>query len=178
MLLQPMLHRLRDASGLREQLRTALNDVVALHGAERGNLQLMDAERHLVIVEQRGLPEAFLKALGRLSLDCGSVCARAVGALETVCVPDIETDEEFAHLRAIARTVPFRSVISAPILAPGQEVVGAVSVHFANRFEPTRLELDSLAAYCGMLGALITQADSPAELRRQAPLLAHGAASP
>lgn len=172
MLIQPMLERLRAARGLQQQLHTALADVIALLGAERGDLQLLDAEEHLVIVEQQGLPSFFLQVLGRIPLDGAAVCARAARQMETVFVPDVEVDEAFLPLRDVARRVPFRSVISAPIVGPDDAAIGALSVHFANRFTPSRLELESLTTYCRQLGRFLAQTTGAQDLRRHAATLA------
>lgn len=165
MLIEPMLQRLRAAPDLRGQLKVALADVIALHGAERGNLQLLDTEDRLVIIEHQGFDARFIAAVGRLALHSGSVCSRAASQVRTVFVPDTETDAEFKPLREIARDASFRSVISAPIVAPGGQCVGVVSVHFSNRFAPSTLELQSLTSYCRALGEEITRSTPAADLR-------------
>lgn len=165
MLIQPMLQRLRAANGLEEMLQVALADVVALHGAERGNIQLFDTQQRLVLVRQSGLSSAFLLAFERVAIDHGAVCARAARQQKTVFVEDIETDAEFAPYRSIARSVPFRSVLSSPLSTGPDGCIGVISVHFANRFAPTALELHSLEAYCVELAKKLTQQCHGASLR-------------
>jgi GAF domain-containing protein len=152
-----MLHRLQAARDLLESLQVALADVVALLGAERGNIQLLDRESRLVIVRQSGLCAAFLRAFGRMPLDSGTACARAALAGKTVIVSDVENDEPFRPFREIARSVPFRSVLSSPLLCPEGNCIGMVSVYFANRFTPSTLELQSLERYCRELAAVLLE---------------------
>jgi GAF domain-containing protein len=175
MLISPMLQRLRAAHGLADALRTALEDVVALHGAERGNIQLLDPEGRLVIVQQLGLSDEFLKMFGRVDMRDGTVCARAASRHETIFVPDVQADPEFAPYRALARRVPFRSVLSSPLMAPGDGCVGVISVHFANLFQPSALELQSLEAYCREFAQALCSWHTGAELRRLAAARAAGA---
>lgn len=166
MLIAPMLQRLRAARDLEHGLAVALGDVVALLGAERGNIQLLDTRGQLVIVRHSGLPRAFLETFARMGMDDGFVCARAAMHQQTLLVPDVEEDAAFAPFLAIARAVPFRSVLSSPLVATADGCIGTVSVHFANRFSPSAIELDSLERYCGELAQFLCSGRPGAELRR------------
>jgi GAF domain-containing protein len=174
MLIGPMLQRMRAAAGLEETLRVALKDVVALHGAERGNVQLLNASGQLLIVQQMGLSRRFLQAFERVDLDDGSVCGRAALRQETVFVADVEEEAEFRRFVPIARSVPFRSVLSSPLTDPSAGLVGMVSVHFANRFRPTALELDSLEAYCRHVAQALVAQHGARGLREVAESLSAG----
>lgn len=157
MLLEPMLSRLRAVHGLRETLAVTLQDVVALHGAEMGNIQMYDAAGRLVVVAQWGLSREFLRAFDRLALDAGTVCGKAARRQATVFVPDVECDPDFAPFVAFARSVPFRSVLSSPLTASDGRRVGVVSAHFVNRYAPTRLEVESLERYCRRVADALVQ---------------------
>ena len=50
MLLESMLSRLAEAKTLVEKIQAGLRDVIALHGAEMGNVQFPGIDGHLVIV--------------------------------------------------------------------------------------------------------------------------------
>jgi GAF domain-containing protein len=174
MLIAPMLQRLRAARDLKETLAVAVTDVVALHGAERGNIQLFDGGGRLVIVAQVGLSAEFLRTFARVEVQDGTVCARCARQGETVFVPDVQQDAGFAPWADLARRVPFRSVLSSPIGSPPGSV-GIVSVHFANRFSPSQLELRSLEGYCAQLaGVLLGHVGGPDALRCHAETLAAG----
>jgi GAF domain-containing protein len=148
MLLAPMLSRLSAVHGLRETLAVTLQDVVALHGAEMGTIQMYDAAGRLVVVAQSGLAREFLRAFDRVAVDAGTVCGKAARRQATVFVPDIEGDPDFAPFAAFARSVPCRSVLSSPLTASDGRRVGVVSAYFVHRYAPTRLEVESLERYC------------------------------
>lgn len=76
-MLTSLSRRLRTAETFELAIATILEDVVALLGAEYGNIQL-PVEDDLVIVAQRGLNEAFLKTFKRVKKDDGSACGRAL----------------------------------------------------------------------------------------------------
>lgn len=152
-----MLDRLRAARGLQDTLAVALADVMALHGAERGNLQLFDARGHLRIVAQRGLSHAFLQAFVRVKPGDGTVCARAALQHQTVSVPDVEQDAACAPFLPIARSAPFRAALSSPLELPQSRAVGIISVYFANPFVPSPLELKCLEGYCAQLARVLCE---------------------
>jgi GAF domain-containing protein len=172
MLLQPMLQRLSAAEGLRDILDVALHDAIALHGAERGDIQLLAADGALVIVAQRNLTEAFLRAFRRVTTDSGTVCERAMVARDVVFVRDVAQDAAFAPYLALAQSVPFRSVLSLPLVSSAQRCVGVLSVHSASRFDPTPLELDSIRRYAGALADAIVRAAGQRDLPTLAESLA------
>jgi GAF domain-containing protein len=163
MLLQPMLQRLAAARGLREILGVALHDVIALLGAERGDVQFVGTDGALVLVAQHNLPEGFLRALARVEPDAGTVCARARAAREVVFVRDVGRDPPFAPYAALAKAVPFTSVLSLPLLAAPQRCIGMLSVLSAS-FEPTPLELESIRRYAGELVQAILRVAGEGEL--------------
>jgi GAF domain-containing protein len=84
--------------------------------------------------------------------DDGSACGRTLGSGKTVLLEDIEKDSEFAPFLPVAREAGFRSVISAPLLTYGSELVGVVATHFANVHRPTDIEIDVFEQY-GSLAA-------------------------
>ena len=143
-----MVSRLHAARDLKQILDVAVADVLALLGSERGNIQLLDRKGRLVIVAQLGLSREFLTAFRRVKLTEGSICARAAGEKKVVFVPDVEKDAEFAPYVQLARKIPFRSVVSSPIVTADGTFIGVVSAHSANLFAPTDLELQTLSNYC------------------------------
>lgn len=147
MLVAPMLSRLAAASTLEDTVQAGLRDVIALHGAEMGNVQLTGKDGRLVIVAAHGLHAAFLKAFERVAVDSGSVCGRAAGLRKPVFVADVAADADFKPYLEVARSVPFRSVLSFPLVSSAGEMVGMVSAHSANIFSPTSLELRAAETY-------------------------------
>jgi GAF domain-containing protein len=163
-LIAPMLSRLNAARDLKETLQVALADVVALHGAEKGNVQLLDGAGRLAIVAEIGFAAAFLRSFERVSLDAGTVCGRAALQQVTVFVREVADDAAFAPFLPLARAVPFRAVLSSPLVAPGGRLIGVISAHFANPFTPSPLELRTLESYCVPLAAAVVDAVGGREL--------------
>jgi GAF domain-containing protein len=162
MLLEPMLSRLAEAKTLDEKIQAGLRDVIALHGAEMGNVQLPGIDGHLVIVAARGLSLAFLKIFERVSTDSGTVCGRAARSGKPVFVSDVRADVDFKPYVDFANSVPFRSVLSLPLTSSTGEFVGMVSAHSAHAFAPTALELRSGEIYARHLAdALVSLAPAP-----------------
>jgi GAF domain-containing protein len=155
MLLEPMLARLAGASDLTELLDVAVRDLVALHGAEMGDLQLVAGNGDLLIVAARGVNRAFLQLFERVSADSGSACGRAARDRRPTFIPDVRTDPEYAVYRNFAGAVPFRSVLSYPLTGATGGLLGMLSALSSHLFQPTALELLTAQSYCERLAALV-----------------------
>src|SRR5262249_26328032 len=101
-MLDQMTGRLLSQRTIETAIDTILNDVVALHGAEYGDLQLAVGDE-LVIVAQRGLSAPFLQAFSRVKKESGCACGRAWRLGRTVVVTDVDRDPEYAAFRKDAR---------------------------------------------------------------------------
>ena len=146
MLIEQMVKRLRGQSSFEYAAQVILNDVIALHGAEFGNVQLKVGD-HLVIVVQRGFKASFLEIFREVKPQDGCACGRALRTGRPVAITDVETDQEFAPYRATARAAGFRSVVTTPLLTRQKVLVGTVSVHFVNVHAPAAIEMDTLWVY-------------------------------
>jgi|SRR6185369_3449395 len=138
--------RLYAAHTFEQAIETILDDMIALHGAEYGNVQLPVGDE-LVIVAQRGLSEPFLRAFARVKKDDGCACGRALRLHQTVVISDVEKDPEFAAFLTDARTAGFRAVQSTPFFTSDGLLLGIVSTHFANVHAPTPIELRTQQSY-------------------------------
>ena len=145
-MLEQMTQRLQAQRSFEAAIETLLNDVVALHGAEYGDLQLM-VGNELVVVAQRGLTAPFLRAFRRISRADGCACGRALREGRTVVVTDVTRDPDYAPFRGEAEAAGYRAVQSTPLATSRGRVLGMVSTLFANVHEPTPIELDTLAGY-------------------------------
>ena len=125
---------------------TLLHDVVALHGAEFGDVQLPIGDE-LVIVAQIGLGPAFLNAFKHVGCDDGSACGRALRERKTIVIPDVEVDPEYEQFRSDARTAGYRAVQTTPLFTSTGELIGMVSTLFAHVHEPTDIEMETLGRY-------------------------------
>ncbi len=147
-MLEQMTQRLQTERTFEAAVQTVLNDVVALHGAEYGDLQLV-AGKELVIVAERGLTSAFLETFRGVTKNGGCACGRAWRLGRTVVVADVTKDSDYAPYRTDAKAAGYRAVQSTPLIAGGR-VIGMVSTLFANVHEPTPIELEILGRYCGV----------------------------
>ncbi len=127
-------------------IATLLHDVVALHGAEFGDVQLPICDE-LAIVAQVGLGAAFLKAFKRVGCDDGSACGRALRERKTIVIPDVETDPEYEQFRADAKAAGYRAVQTTPLFTSTGELIGMVSTLFAHVHKPTDIEMETLGRY-------------------------------
>jgi GAF domain-containing protein len=141
-----MVGRLLEQSTVEGAIQTILDDVIALHGAEFGNIQL-PIGKELVIVAQRSLSAEFLKTFRRVYSYEGTACGRALRLGEIVQIANVEKDPEFTAYRIDARRAGFRSVLSAPFFTKTGKLMGVVSTHFANLHRPSEVELEMLRAY-------------------------------
>src|SRR5262249_37631055 len=148
-MLEQMTQRLQAQCSFEAAIETLLNDVVALHGAEYGDLQLLVGD-DLVVVAQRGFTAPFLRTFRRVSRADGCACGRALRAGRTVVVTDVTKDPDYAAFRAEAAAAGYRSVQSTPIATSRGRVLGMVSTLFANVHEPTPIELETLRRYSGV----------------------------
>ena len=146
MLASQMTQRLFKSKTFEGAVQAVLDDVIALLGAEYGNVQLAIGDQ-LVIAAQRGLTADFLKTFRRVKKDDGSACGRALRLGETVIIRDVENDSGFAPFCPDAKKAGFRSVQSTPFLTKDGNVLGMVSTHFAHAHEPTPIEMQTLKTY-------------------------------
>lgn len=152
-----MLSRLLPVRDLAEALQVALRDLIALHGAEMGDVQLTGQTGDLVIVEAQVVSREFLETFRRVSVDSDSACGRAARDRRTVFIPDVAADSAHAPYRAFAATVPFRSVLSCPLMASCGRMLGMISALSAQSFAPTPLEMQAATAYGDALAGVVAR---------------------
>jgi GAF domain-containing protein len=145
-MLAHMTRRLVQNSTFDGVIQTILDDVIALLGAEYGNVQLPVGDE-LAIAAQRGLSTDFLKVFRRVKKDDGSACGRAFRERVSVIIPDIEKDAAFAAFRQQANNAGFQAVQSTPLATHDGKFLGVVSTHFANPHEPTPIEIETMTEY-------------------------------
>jgi PAS domain S-box-containing protein len=133
---------------LAEGLDEMLTAVIELLGADKGNVQLLDAEGFtLSVVAQRGFEPEFLDFLREVSAAEGSVWGRALRSKQRIVIEDVETDSPFEPYRAVARIADFRSMVSTPLLSADGALLGTVSTHFRLIHRPSAQELRRLDLY-------------------------------
>src|SRR6195256_1474437 len=111
-MLAQMTLRLLQKRTFEDAIHVILEDVIALHGAEFGNVQLPLGDE-LFIAAQYGLPKPFLKAFKRVRKDDGSACGRALRLGVPVVVADVcrARDQGRANEREIVQQQVGRSAL-------------------------------------------------------------------
>ena len=138
--------RLKGCTRFEDAVGTILRDVVALHGAEFGNVQLVAGDS-LLLVDERGLEIPFLIAFREVRKSDGCACARAWRSKAAVIVEDVQDDEAYTEFIEVAQEAGYRSVQSTPLIASDGTFVGMVSTLFANMHKPSRIEMETVQAY-------------------------------
>lgn len=146
MVLATLHNRLRAAQTFEEATTTILDDVIAFHGAEFGNLQLPIGDE-LVIVAQRRFSAQFLNRFKRVRKEDNCACGRALRLCRTVVISDVVKDPDFAAYLHDAKAAGFRAVQTTPLVTSSGFLIGMVSNHFANVHEPTSFEFEILQQY-------------------------------
>lgn len=142
-----MISRLRAETALDGTVGRVLDDVIALLGAEFGDLQLALPDRSLMLVTQNGFARPFLLGMRKLTAEASTVCVRAFLSQKPTTVPDVHTDRPFSKYLDIAQKAGFKAVHSQPLTADANDPVGVVSALFANPHSPTGVELHMLDEY-------------------------------
>lgn len=150
-MLSSLSKRLYTTLTFEEAVTTILDEVIALLGAEYGNVQLPIGDE-LVIVAQRGLTARFLKTFKRVKKEDGCACGQALQSRRTVIIRDVTKDPKFAVYLKDANAAGFLAVQSTPFVTSDGLLLGMVSTHFAHVHEPTPIEIATLQTY-GLVAA-------------------------
>ena len=137
------------------ELQECLDAAIASQGADKGNIQLLDATGALRIVVHSGFGKDFLDYFASVRVDGCSVCARAFRAGSPVEVLDVDKDRAFEPHLPIAKSAGFRGVQSMPIANLDGTVVGMLSVHFASPLPSTEWKIESLRASAAHLASVL-----------------------
>jgi PAS domain S-box-containing protein len=152
---------------LDEGLDEILAAVIDLLGAEKGNIQLLDAEgSKLSIVAQRGFGPDYLEFFREVSATDDSAYSRALRSGQRILIEDVETDGPYAAFRALARTAGYCSMISTPLMSADGAPLGMVSSHFRLIHRPSQQELRRLDLYLRQASDFIQRCKLEQELQR------------
>ena len=147
--------RLRSIGRLKPLAEQALDDVLSLARAERGNVQLADpASGALKIIAQHGFEAEFLDHFAVVD-DDRSACGRAARHATQLIITDVISDRGFEPHRAIAAASGFRAVQSTPLVDRAGRVVGVVSTHYPRPHAPSAREMRIIKRYAGLIGQVL-----------------------
>jgi hypothetical protein len=124
--------RLLGTNDVASALHAVLDAAIALQGADLGDVHLLDASSEtLRLATQRGLPEAYLAACAEVDENHLSACGRTLRAEHAVIIiEDVELDDDYASMRALARQTGYRAVQETPLTTCSGQLLGVRSVHF------------------------------------------------
>jgi PAS domain S-box-containing protein len=148
--------------GLVEMLRASIH----MMGADKGNVQIVDADGVLTIAAQQGFDQPFLEFFKEVSVTDNSACARALRSGRRVIIEDVEADEKFAPLRHIALAAGVRAVQATPLIAHDGKPLGVLSTHFSNVRRPSEHQMRMLDLYARRAVDFIERHRSEEALRR------------
>ena len=147
--------RLRQTERLENLANLALERMMSLARADRGNVQLADpATGALSIIAHHGFDEEFLAHFATVE-DDQSACGRAATRKAQVVISDVITDKRFEPHRGIAASSGFRAVQSSPMLDKNGQLVGVVSTHYKNPHAPSARDLRIIRRYLDLVGYLV-----------------------
>jgi len=106
-MLGEMAARVMSTRTFDETVQTILDDVIAFHGAQYGNVQLLVGD-NLVIAAQRGFGPEFLQTFRRVKSDDGCACGRALRLGQSIVIADVENDPDFTPYRNVAKRAGVR----------------------------------------------------------------------
>jgi PAS domain S-box-containing protein len=134
----------RADSRFEDCLAGILDAAIALTGADKGNVQLLDvASGSLVIAAQRGFDEAFLRFFANVRPGEAAACGAALETAKRIVVEDVRRSEVFAGHPALDVLIEagVRAVYSTPLISSTGDILGMLSTHFGMPHRPGEGEL-------------------------------------
>jgi PAS domain S-box-containing protein len=139
------------ASHSEPPLQAILDIAIALTGADKGNIQLLDQDSgNLYIAVNRGFEQPFLRFFETVGVEDAAACGAALQAKQRTLAEDIAESPIFAGQASlkVLLDADVRAVQSTPLVSSAGRVFGMISTHFRqpHRFEERDLRrLDLLA---------------------------------
>jgi hypothetical protein len=151
---------LRSIARLEMLTELALEKMLSLARANRGNVQLADpVSGALRITAHHGFDAEFLDYFAVVEDDL-SACGRAAKRNAQVVISDVMTDRRFEPHRGIAAASRFRAVQSTPLVDKSGRLVGVVSTHYPDPYAPSARDLRIIRRYADLFGHLLTSRGS------------------
>jgi GAF domain-containing protein len=133
----------------------ALEKVLSLARADRGNVQLADpASGALTIIAQHGFGAEFLDHFAVVD-DDRSACGRAARHKAQLVITDVTSDPGFEPHRQIAAASGFRAVQSTPLADYAGRLVGVVSTHYPRPYVLPDRDMRIIQRYADMVGQVL-----------------------
>ena len=133
----------KDGNDVHGCLGEILKVAIEISGADRGDIQLLDAESgKLTLATQSGFEEPFLEFSANVD-DESPACGLAMQSHQRVVVEDIAESEIFAGKPSLQVMLDagVRAVQSTPLISSGGTLLGMISTLFEDPRRPTEQEL-------------------------------------
>lgn len=153
--------RLRGVGQLEPRAGQALETVLSLARADRGNVQLADASGALRIIAQHGFDQEFLDHFAVVD-DDRSACGRAARHRAQLVIADVTTNPDFTPHREAAAAAGFRAVQSTPLIDKGGRLIGVVSTHYRCPYAPPARDMVIIKRYADLVGQVLARSLDPA----------------
>lgn len=158
----------RPVSSFQECLDGIVETAVAITGADKGNLQLLDhAAGVLRIAAQHGFQETFLKFFAVVDDDT-CACGSAMRLANRVVIEDVTQSDVFAGQPSldVLLAADVRAVQSMPLISSTGTVLGMISTHFRQPHRPNERELRFMDLLVRQAADYIERKQSEDALRR------------
>lgn len=134
---------------LKEMLENILQQAMLMNGTKAATLQILNNTDHsLEIAASSGLSDEFIEHFKKVTINDGSVCARALQAGETVFIGDITQDKLFARHLYLAMSNNINAVLSTPLICSKGNLIGMMSTHFRITRNPTKDSVKNFENFC------------------------------
>jgi two-component system, chemotaxis family, CheB/CheR fusion protein len=171
-LLREMSERLWRCHDLTEGLEVAIDAGMKLLGADRGDIQLLGAEKGILeIAAHRGFVADFPDPFRAVSAADGSAVGRSLGTGTRIVVEDVQTDPDFAPHRAAAAAGGFRAMQSTPLFGTDGRLIGIFSTRFRTPHRPGSQELSRFDLYARQAAEFIERLRTEEQLRVTAAMI-------
>ena len=172
--LHELVSRLVHCQDLDSALQEVLDASLSLMDADKGHVQLFDAEHHtLRIAAQRGFDEGFLRSFAKVDSQDDDACARALRLRRRVLVTDVTKDAAYQPHLASAAAAGYQAVQSTPLLGHNGTPMGMLSTHWRQPTQPSGRALRILDLYARQAAEFIERSRIEHRLRQTADELRH-----
>ncbi|HXW71220.1 MAG TPA: PAS domain S-box protein [Methylocella sp.] len=163
--LNTLSSRLWRMPSTQEGIEEMLEATIDMLGADMGNVQLLQGGV-LRIAAQRGFSQEFLDFFREVSTEDDSGCERALRSGARTMIEDVEADELYAPMRAIARSAGYRAVQSTPLIGRDGKPRGMISTHWRLPHRPSEGEFRHLDLYARLAESFIERCEAEEALRQ------------
>jgi PAS domain S-box-containing protein len=145
-----------------------LDAAISLLSADMGSIQVLSPERsELRLLAHRGFHRASAAFWEWVRLDSASSCGLAFSAGARIVVPDVDACDFMAgtdDLDAYRRS-GIRAVQSTPLVSRSGQLLGMISTHWREPYQPTERDLRPLDVLARQAADIIERARNQAALR-------------